>query len=101
MQFRNLLGLSALVKLRDAPKSFGLAPSLAVDHVARHPHIQTITQLVQDALGQVGLGLIQHGSRTWQRDQGQARLLVQNWPVEVRPKVTTTCIYYIYIYISS
>lgn len=71
VQFRNLLGLPAPVKFGEAPKCFAFTPPLAVDHVARHPQVQT-HQLVQDALGQIGLGFIQHGSRTRQRDQGEA-----------------------------
>ncbi|KAF3853526.1 hypothetical protein F7725_014214 [Dissostichus mawsoni] len=82
LQFRNLLRLSALVKFGAAPKCFDFTPSLAVDHTARHSDVQTLAQLVQDALGQVGLGLIQHDSRTWQRDQRQAGLGIQNYPYQ-------------------
>lgn len=72
LQFRNLLRLSAPVELGEAPEGFDFAPPLAVDHVARHPQVQAVAQLVQDALGQVGLGFIQHDPGTWQGDQGEA-----------------------------
>lgn len=90
LQFRNLSRLSGLVILGEAPESFAFSPSPAVDHLARHPDFQAITQHVQNPLGEVGLGLIQHGSRTWQRDYRQACLMIQNCPTEISPNVKTT-----------
>lgn len=90
--FRNLLGFSASVKLGEAPKCFHFTPALAIDYMTWHPHIQTL-QLVQDALGQTGLGFIQHGARTWQRDQGQAWFRIQHWRDEFGSDVKTTLIH--------
>ncbi|TNN54289.1 hypothetical protein EYF80_035517 [Liparis tanakae] len=86
-QKRHLLRLLAAVVFGDAPERFALrrlSPP-AVDHVAGHAHIQAAAQLVQDALGQAGLGLIRHGAGTRQRHQGQAGLGVQNRAAEVGP----------------
>lgn len=51
LQFRNLLRLSAVVKPGEAPKRFDLTSTLAINHVAQNPHVQTTAQIVQDALG--------------------------------------------------
>lgn len=51
LQFRNLLRRSAVVKPGEAPKCFDLTSTQAINHVAQNPHVQTISQTVQDALG--------------------------------------------------
>lgn len=88
-QFGDFLRESALVKLGEAPKSFDFASSLAVDDVARHADVQALAQVVQDALGQLGLFLILDGDGTWQGDQRQARLPVQDGLRLLRPEVDT------------
>lgn len=90
LQFRNLLRLCALIILREAPKCFDFTPSLAIHHMAWHPYVHAIAQLVQNALGQSGLGLIHHDSRTRQKDRGQSWFAVHNCPWDFRADVKTT-----------
>lgn len=89
LQFRNLLGHSDAVMLGEAPKCFDFTMSLAVEYMARHPKVNAIAQLVQDALGQIDLGLIQQHCRTWQGDEGEARRRIHHRPCKIGSDMKT------------
>lgn len=89
LQFRNLLGRSDAVMLGEAPKCFDFAVPLAVEYMARHTKVDAIAQLVQDALGQIDLGLIHQHCRTWQGDEGEARRRIHHCPHELGSDVKT------------
>lgn len=46
LPFRDLLRLSGVVKLGEAPKCFDLATTQAVNRMAQNPHVQAIAQAV-------------------------------------------------------